>query len=101
MNRKKQAQALQQIGKYFALKGKIYTQLEYVNAPDQPVPGFIIKRLFKTYDGMMTDFKKTSYWTELNKPAPKAVPKPAPKPAPKKAVKPAVKPAVKKEAIDE
>ena len=100
MNRSKQQLALKQIGTYFVNAGKAYTYIEYTGLGPQPVPGFMIKRLFKTYDNMITELKKTSYWAELNKP--KAAPKPKAKPAPKVAkAKPAVKPAVKKGAIDE
>jgi len=100
MNRNKQQLALKQIGTYFVKAGKAYTYKEYTGLGPQPVPGFMIKRLFKTYDNMITELKKTSYWAELNKP--KAAPKPKAKPVPKMAkAKPAVKPAVKKGAIDE
>lgn len=100
MNRSKQKLALDQIGTYFVNTGKVCNQIEYTGLDPQPVPGFMIKRLFKTYDNMIAELKKTSYWAELNKP--KAAPKPKAKPAPKVAkAKPAVKPAVKKGVIDE
>lgn len=100
MNRNKQKLAIDQIGTYFVNTGKVCNQTEYTGLAYQPVPGFLIKRLFKTYDNMITELKKTSYWAELNKP--KAEPKPKAKPAPKVAkAKPAVKSAVKKGVKDE
>ena len=100
MNRNKQKLAIDQIGTYFVNTGKVCTQTEYTGLASQPVPGFLLKRLFKTYDNMITELKKTSYWAELNKP--KAAPKPKAKPAPKVAkAKPAVKSAVKKGVKDE
>lgn len=100
MNRKKQQIALASLGRYFMTKGKVYDHQEYLKADDKPLIGPTIKRLFKTYNSMIIEFQKTSYWAELNKP--KAAPKPKAKPAPKVAkAKPAVKSAVKKGVKDE
>tara|TARA_R110000744_G_C19108275_1_gene534419 strand:+ start:393 stop:659 length:267 start_codon:yes stop_codon:yes gene_type:complete len=87
---------------YFAEKGKIMTQDEYLKQADKPVMLNGIRNVGRSYSRtivmMQQAHPELMELIEKKKvEAAKPVPAPAPKPAPKAAVKPAIKPAVKKD----
>ncbi len=91
---------------YFAEKGKIMTQDEYVKQADKPVMLAGVRNVGRSYSRAIIMMQKAhpelmelleKKKAEAAKPKPKPKPAPAPKPAPKAAVKPAPKPAVKKD----
>lgn len=106
-NVKQRKNTLMQLGMYFAEKGKILTQDEYIKAEDKPVTFWGIRNVFRNYSRMVVMLKTNEPELvaligkkEEPKPAPvapKAAPKPQPKPVVEAAVKPAIKPAVKTE----
>lgn len=104
-NTKQRTKAIKELAMFFAEKGKVLTQKEYIDSPDKPVLFSGIRRVFRSYSRMLEMLKRQepelfamTGKKEQPKPAPVAKPvepkEPKPKPA---AVKPAVKPAEKVE----
>ena len=62
LKRQKHA-ALRTLGMFFAEKGKILTVKEYTDCEDKPMPFYAIRRLFRSYPGMLNMLKR--YETEL------------------------------------
>ncbi len=108
-NVRQRKKTLHDLAMYFAEKGKVLTQAEYIKAEDKPVTFWGIRNVFRNYSRMTEMLKanepdlyaligkKEEPKPVAPKPAPvvEAAPKPQPKPAPVAAVKPA--PAVKVE----
>jgi hypothetical protein len=86
-SRKKQQLAIDMIGPFFVERKKVFTQSEYSSLAKQPIMGSHIRVIFGGYPQMLSLLEKSKYWSEINKPVPKA-----PTPATKKpaAVKPAI-----------
>ena len=100
-NIKQRNKALQDICMYFAEKGKVLTQREYIEAEDKPVPFSGIRNVFRSYSRMISMLERAQPdlyaligKKEEPKPAPVA-PKPAPV-APKVAPTPKPTPAAPK-----
>lgn len=91
-NTKQRSKALKDLGMYFAEKGKVMTQAEYISATDKPVLFSGIRRVFRSYSRMLEMLKRTHpELIELanKKPEPvKKVEPVAPKVQPKTSVKP-------------
>lgn len=101
-NRPQRIKLCRDLAMYFAEKGKIMTQAEYIAATDRPVPYSGVRNVGRSYsraiDMMKQAHPELMEMIEKKKvEAAKPVPAPAPKPVPKAAVKPAPKPAVKKD----
>jgi len=103
-NRPQRIKLCRDLAMYFAEKGKIMTQDEYVKQTDKPVMLTGIRNVGRSYSRAIIMMQKAhpelmeliaKKKAEAAKPKP--APAPAPKPAPKAAVKPAPKPAVKKD----
>jgi hypothetical protein len=107
-NRPQKIKLCRDLAMYFAEKGKIMTQDEYIKQDDKPVMLSGIRNVGRSYSRaiemmkgahpeLMTLIEKKKAEAAI-KTEPKPAPAPAPKPALKRAaVKPAVKPAVKKD----
>ena len=50
--------AIKDIAMYFAERGKILTQNEYVDSPDKPVPLSGVRRVFRSYSRMVEMVKR-------------------------------------------
>ena len=111
-NRPQRLKLCRDLAMYFAEKGKIMTQDEYIKADDKPVLLSGIRNVGRSYSRaivmmkgahpeLMELIEKKKEEAAKPAPAPKPTPPKAPKPAPKAAVKPAVKPAVKQDKDDE
>lgn len=107
-NRPQRIKLCKDLAMYFAEKGKIMTQDEYVKQTDKPVMLTGIRNVGRSYSRAIEMVKRAhpelmelieKKKEEAAKPKP--TPPKAPKPAPKAAVKPAVKPAVKQDKDDE
>lgn len=48
-NVRQRKKALQDLAMYFAEKGKVLSQQEYIDSPDKPVPFSGIRRVFRSY----------------------------------------------------
>ena len=107
-NRPQRIKLCRDLAMYFAEKGKIMTQAEYIKQTDKPVMLTGIRNVGRSYSRaiimmqkahpeLMELIEKKKAEAAKPKPKPKPAPAPAPKPAPKAAVKPAPKPAVKKD----
>ena len=109
-NRPQRIKLCSDLAMYFAEKGKIMTQDEYIKQDDIPVSLHGIRNVGRSYSraiimmerehpDLMKLIEKKKEEAARPVPAPEPAPKPiAPKaPKPKAAVKPAVKPAVKKD----
>ena len=101
-NRPQKIKLCKDLAMYFAEKGKIFTQEEYLKQPDKPIRLSGIRNVGRSYSRAIEMVKKAHpellKMAEKKKEAPvqKPVAPKAPKPVtPKVAVKPAVKPAVK------
>lgn len=103
-NIKQRNKALQDICMYFAEKGKVLTQREYIEAADKPVPFSGIRNVFRSYSRMISMLERAQPdlyaligKKEEPKPAPvapKVAPTPKPTPAAPKVTPAAVKPAL-------
>jgi len=113
-NRPQRIKLCRDLAMYFAEKGKIMTQDEYIKQDDKPVMLSGIRNVGRSYSRAiemmkgahpelmkLIEKKKEEKAKPAIKPAPKPALSKAPKPAPKAAVKPAVKPAVKQDKDDE
>ena len=107
-NRPQRIKLCKDLAMYFAEKGKIMTQEEYLNQDDKPILLSGIRNVGRSYSRAIEMMKRAhpelmelieKKKEEAAKPKP--TPPKAPKPAPKAAVKPAVKPAVKQDKDDE
>ena len=111
-NRPQRIKLCRDLAMYFAEKGKIMTQDEYIKAADKPGLLSGIRNVGRSYSRaivmmkgahpeLMELIEKKKEEAAKPAPAPKPAPPKAPKPAPKAAVKPAIKPAVKQDKDDE
>ena len=100
-NRPQKIKLSRDLAMYFAEKGKIMTQKEYVDQADKPIKVSSIRRVARSYSRALVMMQQAhpelmelieKNQAEAAKPAPVIVPKPAVKAE----VKPAVKPVVKK-----
>lgn len=107
-NRPQRIKLCKDLAMYFAEKGKILTQEEYLKQDDKPVRLSGIRNVGRSYSRAIEMMKRAhpelmdlieKKKEEAAKPKP--TPPKAPKPAPKAAVKPAIKPAVKQDKDDE
>jgi hypothetical protein len=101
-NRPQRIKLCRDLAMYFAEKGAILTQAEYVEQTDKPMLLSSIRNVGRSYSRAIDMMKRAhpdllSTIEKKKVEAAKPVPAPAPKPAPKAAVKPAIKPAVKKD----
>ncbi len=103
-NRPQRIKLCRDLAMYFAEKGKVMDQAEYIKQTDKPVALTGIRNVGRSYSRAIIMMQKAhpelmeliaKKKAEAEKPKP--VPAPAPKPEPKAAVKPAPKPAVKKD----
>ena len=103
-NRPQRIKLCRDLAMYFAEKGKIMTQAEYIKQTDKPVMLTGIRNVGRSYSRAIVMMQQAhpelmelieKKKAEIAKPKP--APAPAPKPAPKAAVKPAPKQAVKKD----
>jgi len=102
-NLRQRNKAIQDICMYFAEKGKVLTQAEYIEQKDKPVPLSGIRNVFRSYSRMLSMLERNQPdlyaligKKEEPKPAPvapKVTPKPQPKPVAPKVTQAAVKPA--------
>ena len=98
-NLKQRKKALQDIGMYFAEKGKVLTQNEYIDSEDKPVLFSGIRRVFRSYSRMIEMLKRSEpELFELATKKPEVQPKPEVK---KEAVKEEVKEQPKEEKKEE
>jgi hypothetical protein len=57
-NIRQREKAIKDVAMYFAEKGKVLTQAEYINAKDKPVPFSGIRRVFRSYSRMLDMIKR-------------------------------------------
>ena len=107
-NRPQRLKLCKDLAMYFAEKGKIMTQEEYLKQDDKPVLLSGIRNVGRSYSRAIEMMKRAHpelieliEKKKVEAAKPKSTPPKAPKPAPKAAVKPAVKPAVKQDKDDE
>lgn len=105
-NVRQRKKTLHDLAMYFAEKGKVLTQAEYIKAKDKPVTFWGIRNVFRSYSRMAEMLennepdlfaligKKEEPKPVAPKPAPVVAAAPKPQPKPAAAVKPAPKPAV-------
>jgi hypothetical protein len=69
---------------YFAEKGRVLTQAEYIDAPDKPISFHGIRNVFRAYSRaiLMLERNEPELWKMIYTPKKQAEPKPiiAPKP---------------------
>lgn len=100
-NRPQRIKLCRDLAMYFAEKGKVMTQEEYIKAEDKPVSFSGVRSVGRSYSRAIEMMKgahpELLELIEKKKETVKPVAPKVPKPAPKAAVKPAPKPAVKKD----
>ena len=93
-NLRQRNKAIQQICMYFAEKGKVLTQAEYVDSKDKPIALSGIRNVFRSYSRMisMLERNQPDLYALIGKKEEPVAPKPAPVAAPKVSTPPTPKP---------
>jgi hypothetical protein len=85
-NLRQRSKALRDLGMFFAEKGKVLSQQEYIDATDKPIPFSGVRNVFRSYSRavQMIERNEPDLWELIH--APKAPKVEAAKPTPKVAV---------------